>query len=257
MVRERRRLVASRMRLEEVEPRLAPSGVPFTLSMPGSVANLGVYVGIDGQLTAPYTPQSGVYQGQTLPTDSYVVLTGSPASADFALTEPITTLASQFQTSDTSLSVNSLLQFPSHGTVTVYDPSAEVDAIESYQGTTPANPPTPATLNDAMFTGGATGTYAQGDTVALANQTLPMLTVFPQGGSYPADKVVNQTVMIPASLITGGQVVMSVGAPMVLPVNDNGSVTSPTAASNPGDEFGLFEWALSGTTLDVDVSEVD
>ncbi len=100
---------------------------------------------------------------------------------------------------------------------------------------------------------------------------LPLVSLFPNAGSIAGSGTTTATLTLPDPTVTGilsGVIVISVGTPIALPVTmksvQNMSVSvnvatvgSPTPATNADDVFGIFEWGLTSTTLDFDVSEVD
>lgn len=101
--------------------------------------------------------------------------------------------------------------------------------------------------------------------VAPYGQNLPLINLFPaSGGPYlDTNPPVSATLNLPDPGIDGilsGVMVISVGSPIAIPVLGSAasaSVGSPTPLTNPNDKFGLFEWGITGTSLDFDVSEVD
>jgi hypothetical protein len=104
--------------------------------------------------------------------------------------------------------------------------------------------------------------------IPTPNQNLPLISLFPDTSSIPNTNALQTvTLQIPdfsAAPITSGQVVMSVGSAMALPVSGSGTISAPTASTNPNDRFGLFEWgwdtqngSFPGGALDLDVSFVD
>ncbi|MFO0959296.1 MAG: beta-1,3-glucanase family protein [Isosphaeraceae bacterium] len=258
---------------EEVERRALMASLPLSFAVPGVLANRGVYAGILGQLEAAYTPTHGPYAGVQLASGMWVVLATNPgdslANADYAPATPFSKLTQAFAPSKTTpatMSVDTTLNFPaSGGNLSVWTSGANpVNTLLSYTGLTPST-----SFNGVLQTDGSgPTTYPAGSSVFLTGQYLPLLNLFPNAGSYPnTNATVTATVNVPSFLsapITSGQVVMSVGSAMKLPVNNNGSIAAPNAASNPNDHFGLFEWgwdshggAQPDGALDIDISEVD
>ncbi|MFM8951622.1 MAG: hypothetical protein ACKOOF_00945 [Planctomycetaceae bacterium] len=100
---------------------------------------------------------------------------------------------------------------------------------------------------------------------------LPLVSLFPNAGSIPGSGMTTAKLTLPDPAVTGilsGVIVISVGTPVALPVTTKSvsnmgvpvnvaSVGSPTPATNADDVFGIFEWGLTSTMLDFDVSEVD
>jgi hypothetical protein len=269
--RPHRRRRSAVFALEEIESRVVPSSLPMTFQVPGALANMGVYVGITGQLEQAYTPTQGPYAGQALPGGTWVVLAANAGSSltstDYAPAAPQTTVTQSFSPGSTgaTMDVATTFGFPSTGDLALTGtgtspPQTTVAYTSVTQG---------ASFNNVTYVAGSSGaTFSSGSQVVLANQDLPLLNLFPNPGTYPTDNTpVTVQVSIPSytvAPITSGQVVMSVGAPMRLAVNSNGTIASPTAATNPDDKFGLFEWgwdtqggAQPSGALDIDISEVD
>ena len=99
----------------------------------------------------------------------------------------------------------------------------------------------------------AGGTYDFARPTASGN--LPLLDLF---SAPPYSGPQSAVLTIPPVDITSASVVFNVGAtPMALPVDAGGTVTSPTAETNPNDVFGLFEWVYNSQEVDIDISQVD
>lgn len=149
-----------------------------------------------------------------------------------------------------------------------YDPNENV--VVYYTGKT--------TTSFTGVTGFGTNTIPSGGAViqmaepstsmsyALApyGENLPLINLFPDVGTYPnTNATVSATFDLPDPATNGilsGVIVISVGTPIALPVSGSAtmpSVGSPTPQTNPDDVFGLFEWGLTPSSLDFDVSEVD
>lgn len=97
------------------------------------------------------------------------------------------------------------------------------------------------------------GTYDFARPTASGN--LPLLDLF---SAPPYSGPQSAVLTIPPVDITSASVVFNVGAtPMALPVDAGGTVTSPTAETNPNDVFGLFEWVYNSQEVDIDISQVD
>ncbi|MHB9119827.1 MAG: hypothetical protein ACYC2R_16385 [Burkholderiales bacterium] len=94
-------------------------------------------------------------------------------------------------------------------------------------------------------------------------QNLPLINLFPASIPPYPNATVSATLSLPdpsANGILSGVMVISVGSPIAIPVLGSAaspSVGSPTPMTNPNDVFGLFEWGITSTSLDFDVSEVD
>lgn len=100
---------------------------------------------------------------------------------------------------------------------------------------------------------------------------LPLISLFPNAGSIPGSGTTTATLTLPDPTVTGivsGVIVISVGTPIALPVTmksvrnmgvpvNVATVGSPTPGTNANDVFGIFEWGLTSSMLDFDVSEVD
>ena len=174
--------------------------------------------------------------------------------------------------------------FPNQGVLMLQTPAGITptqNVMVSYNGTTSANGTASATFtNVAPYPSG--GSFSQNQTLVSggpviqqvdpttgggsmtyapipANQNLPLISLFPNPGTYPDDSTLQTaTVTLPDPSTNGilsGVAVISVGSAIALPVTT--TVGSPTPSTNPNDKFGIFEWGLVSNAFDFDVSEVD
>ena len=63
-------------------------------------------------------------------------------------------------------------------------------------------------------------------------------------------------VQMPNTQITSGQIVIGIGSAPIITYSAQG-VSTPTAATNPTNYFGLFEYAIKAAGVNIDMSEVD
>ena len=169
-------------------------------------------------------------------------------------------------TAGTTLSVTDVTGFPTSGTLLVQTPSSYTpsgNAVISYTGMdTNANSFTGVTklLGGAIPGGGSVNLISQpGNAMTyatpVANTNLPLIQI-----SAPKSGKATVSFDLPdytTSPVKSGVMVISVGSAIGLPVAADGSVGSPTPATNLNDIFGLFEWGLNSNDVDFDVSEVD
>lgn len=65
-----------------------------------------------------------------------------------------------------------------------------------------------------------------------------------------------EKVELPNTPVTGGHIAIGIGNPPDV-IYTAGGISTPVAATNPRNIFGLFEYAITGAVLDLDVSEID
>jgi len=196
--------------------------------------------------------------------------TGSMPGGSVIVPAPVvaaTTLASAAGTGASVLTVaaGGTAGFPSSGSLTLIG-STTINAF--YTGLT-ANTFTGVTGISGTFPIGSTVSIAMDYALAPKGQNLPLLNLFPNPAALPqTNAIVTATIYLPDYLLapmTSGQIVISVGRPMAIPVDSvKGTIASPGVGTNPNDIFGLFEWgwnsppgAAPGGVLDIDISEVD
>jgi hypothetical protein len=197
--------------------------------------------------------------------------TGSLPGGSVIVPAPVvaaTTLASAASIGDGALTVaaGGTAGFPSSGSLTLI--TAGTTITVAYTGLT-ANTFTGVTGITSAFPIGSTVSIAMDYALAPKGQNLPLVNLFPNPAALPkTNATVTATVYLPDFLLapmTSGQIVISVGQPMAIPVDaTKGSIASPGVGTNPNDIFGLFEWgwdsqkgAVAGGVLDIDISEVD
>ena len=177
-----------------------------------------------------------------------------------------------------TLPVVSTAGFPNQGVLMLQTPTGITptqNVMVSYNGTTSGTftgvAPYPAggsfSQNQTLVSGGTviqqvdptTGGGNMTYVPITTGQNLPLISLFPNPGTYPDDSTLQTaTVNLPDPSTNGmlsGVAVISVGSAIALPVTT--SVGSPTPSTNPNDKFGIFEWGLVSNTFDFDVSEVD
>ncbi|MBX3412862.1 MAG: hypothetical protein KF708_09255 [Pirellulales bacterium] len=77
------------------------------------------------------------------------------------------------------------------------------------------------------------------------------------GGDFVFQLTSNgEEIQLPNAYATGGHIVIGIGSPPNVQYTPKG-ISTPTAATNPYNIFGLFEYAIDGHGLDIDLSEVD
>jgi hypothetical protein len=243
---------------------------PITFSVPGAVANLGVYAAIFGD-SGSSGPQVFL-ASQTGSDGNSIVATGTLTSAVTLPGADSLTIGANdgFPTGGGSLL---LTQTDSYGNIT----AQTTVSYASFDSTSLA------------FSGvsGGSGSFAAGSTqvtLALAwtlsstlavGAVVPLLNLFPNMGSYPSAGCVTAVVNlpnpgltnvggIPSNSIYSGELVIFVGSNAGLQANASQELVVPTLGSNPNDTFGLFEWGLagaltpkSGGSIDYDVSAID
>lgn len=196
--------------------------------------------------------------------------TGSLPGGSLIVPAPVvasTTLQSAVSPGGGTLTVaaNGTAGFPSAGSLLLTN--GATTQIVSYTGIT-SNSFTGVSGLTNSFPINTAITSAMDYALAPAGDNLPLMNLFPNPASLPTtNAIVTATIYVPDFLvapITSGQIVISVGSAMAIPVATAGTIASPGVASNPNDIFGLFEWGwdtqagnnMNGV-LDIDISEVD
>lgn len=241
------------------------STLPIIFSVPGAVANMGVYAAFFGLSGSASNPQVFL-ASQTGSDGNSIVATGTLAGA---VTLP----------GAGSLTIGANDGFPAGGgslllTQTDMNGNITAQATVSYTSFDPAS----LTFSGV---GGGSGTFAAGTTqvtLALAwtasstlteGEAAPLLNLFPNMGSYSSAEIVTAVVNLPnpgnpSNNISSGELVMFVGPNSGLQANTAQELPVPTLGTNPNDTFGLVEWGLTGPlspdsdgSIDYDISAVD
>jgi hypothetical protein len=77
------------------------------------------------------------------------------------------------------------------------------------------------------------------------------------GGNFSFQLATNgEIVELPDTNVTGGHIAIGIGSPPNVEYTSKG-ISTPTAATNPRNVFGLFEYAITSSGLDIDLSEID
>lgn len=65
-----------------------------------------------------------------------------------------------------------------------------------------------------------------------------------------------EIIELPNTYVTGGHIAIGIGNAPIVEFTSKG-ISTPTAATNPRNVFGLFEYAITDKGLDIDLSEID